>query len=83
MVVPGFRTFLNTCHQAYLLKISLVSTLVFLLPLTFISTSVLAITNASPHVITSTREVMFSPGFVCGFVSLFVNKIAQKLLDGF
>ena len=30
---------------------------------------------------------MFSSGFICGFVSLgicvFVNKITQKLLDGF
>ena len=24
---------------------------------------------------------MFLPGFVCGFVSLLVNKIAQKLTD--
>ena len=34
-------------------------------------------------IFTSAREVMFSPGFVCGFVSLFVNKITQKLIDGF
>ena len=32
-------------------------------------------------IITSAKEVMFSPGFVCGFVSLFVNKITQKLMD--
>ena len=32
---------------------------------------------------TSTKEVMFLPAFVCGFVSLFVNKITQKLMDGF
>ena len=32
---------------------------------------------------TSAKEVMFSPGFVCGFVSLFVNKIPQKPMDGF
>ena len=24
---------------------------------------------------------MFSPGFVCWFVSLFVNKITQKVMD--
>ena len=35
------------------------------------------------YLITSTKEVMFSPGFVCGFVSLFGNKITQKLMDGF
>ena len=34
-------------------------------------------------IITSAKEVMFSPGFVCGFLSLFVNKITQKLMDGF
>ena len=32
-------------------------------------------------------QVIFSPGLVCGFVSLFVilfvNKITQKLMDGF
>ena len=33
--------------------------------------------------ITSAKEVMFLPGFVCGFVSFFVNKITQKLMDGF
>ena len=37
--------------------------------------------------ITFAKEVMLSPGFVCGFVSLFVclfvNKITQKLMDGF
>ena len=33
--------------------------------------------------ITSAKRVMFLPGFVCGFVSLFVNKITQKLMDGF
>ena len=33
--------------------------------------------------ITSAKEVMFSPGFVSGFVSFFVNKITQKLMDGF
>ena len=35
------------------------------------------------NIITSAKEVMFSPGFVCGFVSLFVNKITQKLMDRF
>ena len=39
--------------------------------------------NVMSKVITSTKEVMFLPGFVCGFVSLFVNKITQKLMDGF
>ena len=34
-------------------------------------------------VITSAKKVMFLPGFVCGFVRLFVNKINQKLMDGF
>ena len=34
-------------------------------------------------VFTSAKEVMFLPGFVCGFVSLFVNKITRKLMDGF
>ena len=34
-------------------------------------------------IITSTKEVMFSPGFVCASVCLFVNKITQKLMDGF
>ena len=33
--------------------------------------------------LTSAKAVMFSPGFVCGFVSLFVNKITQKRMDGF
>ena len=33
--------------------------------------------------IISAKEVMFLPGFVCVFVSLFVNKITQKLVDGF
>ena len=33
--------------------------------------------------ITSAKEVIFLPGFVCGFVSLFVNKITQKLMYGF
>ena len=37
--------------------------------------------SATSNVITSAKEVMFSPGFVCGFVSLFVNKITQKLMD--
>ena len=31
------------------------------------------------NLITSAKEVMFSPGFVCAFV----NKITQKLMDGF
>ena len=31
----------------------------------------------------SAKEVMFSPRFVCGFVNLFVNKIIQKVMDGF
>ena len=31
--------------------------------------------------ITSANEVMFSPGFVCGFVSLFVNKITLTNFD--
>ena len=35
------------------------------------------------HIITPAKEVMFLTVFVCGFVSLFVNKITQKLLDGF
>ena len=26
---------------------------------------------------------MFLPGFVCEFVRLFVNRITQKLMDGF
>ena len=34
-------------------------------------------------VITSAKEVMFSPGFVCGFVSLFVNKITLNLWTDF
>ena len=34
-------------------------------------------------IITSAKEVIFSAGFVRGFVSLFVNKITQKLMDGF
>ena len=38
--------------------------------------------NACLRVMTSAKEVMFSPGFVCGFVSLFVNKISQKVMDG-
>ena len=33
--------------------------------------------------IISAKEVMFLPGFVCLFVRLFVNKITQKLMDGF
>ena len=33
--------------------------------------------------ITSAKEVMFLPGFICGFVSLFVNKITQKLMHIF
>ena len=33
--------------------------------------------------LTCAKEVMFLPGFVCGFVSLFVNKITQKLMDGY
>ena len=33
--------------------------------------------------ITSAKEVVFLSGFVCGFVSLFVNKITQKLMDRF
>ena len=33
--------------------------------------------------IISTKEVMFLPGFVCALVSLFVNKITQKLMDRF
>ena len=33
--------------------------------------------------ITSTKEVMFLPEVVCLFVSLFVTKITQKLMDGF
>ena len=33
--------------------------------------------------INSTNEIMFSPEFVCVFVSFFVNKITQKLMDGF
>ena len=45
---------------------------------TFIHNSILC-----PSLITSAKEVMFLPGFVCGFVSLFVNKITQKLVDGF
>ena len=34
-------------------------------------------------IITSAKEIMFSPGFVCEFVSLFVNKITQKHMDRF
>ena len=34
-------------------------------------------------IFTSAKEVMFSPGFVCLSVCLFVNKISQKLMDGF
>ena len=34
-------------------------------------------------IITSGKEVMFLYGFVCEFMSLFVNKITQKLMDGF
>ena len=33
--------------------------------------------------INSVKDVMFSPGFVYRFVSLFVNKITPKLIDGF
>ena len=32
---------------------------------------------------TSAKEVVFSPGFVYVFVSLFGNKITQKLTEGF
>ena len=39
-------------------------------------------THVHYFLIISAKEVMFSPGFVCAFVSLFVNKIAQKLMDG-
>ena len=33
--------------------------------------------------ITSTKEVMFLPGFVRLSVRLFVNKITAKLMEGF
>ena len=33
--------------------------------------------------ITSAKEGMFSPGFVYGFVSVFVSKVTQKLMDRF
>ena len=34
------------------------------------------------NIVTSTKEVMFSPGFVSPSVCLFVNNITQKLMDG-
>ena len=34
-------------------------------------------------IITSAKEVTFSPGFVCTSICLFVNKITQKLMDEF
>ena len=43
----------------------------------------LGVTVIHGYIITSVKEVMFLPGFVWGFVSLFVNKITQKLMDGF
>ena len=33
--------------------------------------------------VTSAQEVMLLPGFVCGFVSLFVNKRTQIIMGGF
>ena len=33
--------------------------------------------------ITSAKEVMFLPDFVCLFVCLSVSKITQKVMDGF
>ena len=33
-------------------------------------------------VITSAKEVMFLPDFVCLFVCLCVSKITQKVIDG-
>ena len=39
------------------------------------------LTEHQYDVITSTKEVMFSPGVVCGLVSLFVKKITLKLVD--
>ena len=33
--------------------------------------------------VTSAKEVMFLPGFVCPSVSLFVSEITQKLMEGF
>ena len=44
---------------------------------------IILMTKPCGLLITSAKEVMFSPAFVCGFVSLFVNKITQKLMDGF
>ena len=35
------------------------------------------------QIVTSAKEVIFSPGTMCLPVSLFVNKITEKLLDGF
>ena len=35
-----------------------------------------------PAVITSAKEVMFLPNFVCLFVCLCVSKITQKVMDG-
>jgi len=42
----------------------------------------MSVYNNSLSVITSAKEVMFLPDFVCLFVCLCVSKINQKVLDG-
>jgi len=40
------------------------------------------LTKEQAKFITSTKEVMFLPDFVCLFVCLCVSKITQKVMDG-